>query len=599
MSSAADDRQAAERTSDRVGNVRLVLAVLALGLILAPTVVRSPAPWWGLIPIFAGFVLLGWAQDRALDRRRRAAATERFFREGLARVEGRLDELPEVADDVGAPWRGTLHYADDLALIGSTSLFRLVCRAEPVRGRQLLAKDLCEPPDAAGTRARRQAREELEPQLDFRVRLVASVAGDDARRLDETPLLDWARGRTPIPNAWLLWILATVQPLILLATFIVYQVAAEGRPLFVAVVLQLATLFLTRNVVGSRTAVLSGPERMLARYARLLEAVEGHAATSPWLGDVKSSLSENGSAARAVNRLVSLINLLDAQLNVIFALTVGPALLWNLNLVLRTEQWRERHGAAVDDWFEAIARFEVASSWAGLAFERPAYGSLELTEAVQFDAESLAHPLIFPDAVVANDLRLAEPGATLLLSGSNMSGKSTLLRSVGLALVMGRAGGPVAARALRAFPFELVTSVRVVDSLAQGTSHFYAELKRLKHVVDRSSTVGSGLLYLLDEILHGTNSRERFVGAVSVVRWLSRNGSIGIVTTHDLSLARLSDELPEGTMVQMHMSDRVDSEAIEFDYELRPGPIQSTNALRLMKAIGIDVDLIDESRTDG
>jgi len=594
-------RRDAERSADRLGNVRLGLAVLGLLLVVAPVVVRSPAPWWGLLPLFVAFLVLGKVQDRVLERRRRHAAAERFFEEGLMRLDDRASELLDRGEDVGAPWRGTLHYADDLDLFGPASLFQLVSRAQTLQGRRALARDLAEPPDAESSAERRAAVAALTPDLDFRVELSAAVADEKAQQLDESPLLEWAERDTTIPARGLLAVLAVVQPVLLIGTYALYEITEEGRPLAFAVLLHLATLFFTRRIVGERISVLSGPEKMLLRYGRLLGVVEAHPGGASWLDRARRALGESASGESgsvAVRRLVSTINLLDARLNVVFALTVGPVLMWNLNLALRSERWRDRHGESVRGWFESVARYEVAASWASLAYERPDYALPEVaSEDGVFEAKSLAHPLIARSKVVANDLELQGPGSIVLLSGSNMSGKSTLIRAVGLAVVMGRAGGPVPARALRMSPFELTTSVRVVDSLAEGTSHFYAELKRLKHVVERASAVGPRLLYLLDEVLHGTNSRERYIGAVSVIRFLSESGATGIVTTHDLALAELENEVPPGRMRQMHLADRVDSERIDFSYELSPGPIRSTNALRLMRAIGIDVPLVESKES--
>jgi DNA mismatch repair ATPase MutS len=209
----------------------------------------------------------------------------------------------------------------------------------------------------------------------------------------------------------------------------------------------------------------------------------------------------------------------------------------------------------------------------------------------RFSAVKLTHPLIDRSKAVGNDLTLGGPGSVLLLSGSNMSGKSTLLRSVGLAVVLAEAGGPVLAERLELSRFSLWTSVRVADSLAEGASHFYAELVRIKEVVDAARKEPRRILYLLDEMLHGTNSKERYVGAVLVIRWLSSQTSVGIVTTHDLALAAVSAELPAGTVTQRHFGDEVVGDQIRFDYHLREGPIQSTNALRLMRAVGIDIEL--------
>jgi DNA mismatch repair ATPase MutS len=285
------------------------------------------------------------------------------------------------------------------------------------------------------------------------------------------------------------------------------------------------------------------------------------------------------------------VNLLDARLNVFFAFTLGPALLWDLNLVLRAERFRLTTGQKLRAWIEAIGEVEALASLGSYAYERPDYAMPTVSDGgSHFRALALAHPLIDRTKVVANDLNLGGPGFVLLLSGSNMSGKSTLLRSVGINVVLARAGAPVAARALEVGVMKLLTSVRIVDSLAAGTSHFYAEIKRLKAIVDAAKSDPDGrVLYLLDEMLHGTNSRERYIGARSVIRFLAEHRTMGIVTTHDLALAKIAGELPAGSATNMHFSDEVDNGEIRFDYRLREGPVASTNALRLMRSIGIDV----------
>ncbi|MGF1509103.1 MAG: hypothetical protein ACFB9M_06325 [Myxococcota bacterium] len=594
----AQSAEKAERTQDRIGNIRLILALLAVGLLLLPLVTRDAGPWWGLVPLFFGFLALAKLQDRAADRARSHRAKERFFSEGLARFDEDWRKLEDTGEDVRSPWSKTMHFADDLDLFGDASLFQLTSRARTARGRRTLARWMAEPASAEEVRARQDAARTLAEQVEDRAALYAAAAGEKQEILDDAELQDWATKLEPMPMQPLLKVLGVLLPVTLLTTVLVYQFGGPGQPMAVAIVLQLSILYALRRWVGPRVAVLSGPERALRRAGRLVRWVEGLEADDPWLQKRRTPLTQPTSASKEIDRLEALVNLLDARLNVIFALTVGPALMWDLNIVLRAEAWRRRNGPKIQLWFEAAGDLEAISSVAALAFERPDYAWPVLSpEAGRFEAESLQHPLIDRSSVVSNDLVLGGPGSVLLLSGSNMSGKSTLLRSVGLAVVMARSGFPVAARRLVLSPFVLASSVRVVDSLAQGTSHFYAELKRLKHVVDLGESHGHNLLYLLDEVLHGTNSRERIIGAVAVIRWLSARGAVGIVTTHDLGLSRLAHELPADRVVHRHFSDRVDQDRIAFDYRLRDGPIQTTNALRLMKAVGIDVDFNLEEDT--
>ena len=292
--------------------------------------------------------------------------------------------------------------------------------------------------------------------------------------------------------------------------------------------------------------------------------------------------------------------MLDARMNIFFGLTLGVALMWELNLVLRIEDWRMRVGKHVRGWLDAIGEFEALASLGAFAHERPDYVMPELVvEDGYFDVTDLAHPLIDRKAVITNDLRIVSKpnssvsGRLILLSGSNMSGKSTLLRSIGLSYVLARMGSVVPASRMQVSDFRLLTSMRIVDSLASGTSHFYAELRKLKSIVDAAKEKKPPLLYLLDEVLHGTNSRERYIGAVSVIRWLTLQGAFGVVTTHDLALAKVEELLPTGAVKNYHFSDDMINGQLRFDYKLRQGPVESTNALRLMQSVGIDVELVE------
>jgi len=581
-----DEADAAQRRADWIGNVRIGLVLLGLALLLLPLVTRDGTPWWLLIPDFVLFMALGLVQDRAAQREQDARARQHYMEAGRAR----WDEAWRSLDDDGAdlaPEDSAL--AADLDLFGPASLFQLLSRVRTAVGRRTLARWLLEPPSVEETRARQAAVEVLAPRLDFRAELWAASAGTG--RLDVAGVQEWARTERPLPAEGVLKIVGLLFPCLTIATFILLQLGAPGWPFGVMLLLHLGTVGLLGGMTGPKAALLAGPERTLRRAARLIRLVEGERLGSSWL-DTRRERLVGGQASLELGRLERLVNLLDARLNVVFALTFGILLMWDLNLVLRAEDWRRRNGAQIAGWMEAIADIECVASLAALAHERPDYGRLDIaSDPGVFEAEGLQHPLIDRRAVVANDLSLGGPGSILLLSGSNMSGKSTLLRSVGLSLVLGRAGGPVPCQRLHASAMELGTSVRVVDSLAKSTSHFYAELQRLKAIVDAGARSGSGLLYLLDEVLHGTNSRERTIGAIGVMRWLSEQGALGVVTTHDLALAEVADRLPEGRCRQAHFSDRVDGDGIAFDYRLREGPIASTNALRLMRHVGIDVPM--------
>ncbi len=588
----------AQRKADLWGNVRLTLALVALILVLLPLFTASGTPWLTLIPVTLGFLILGKIQDVAFEQLRYQSASVAYLSGGLTRLEEKWRDLEDGGQDLAKTYSDGFHYCDDLDLFGPASLFQLLNRAVTAGGRRTLARWLCQPATREEISARQEAVRELAGQLSTRRDLFAAAGSAEGAHVADEQLLAWAEAKDSLNNSGLYKTLGIVLPVLTGLTAVYYYLLeGSGWPLFAMAVLQLGLHFGTKSITAPRAAVLSGPERVLVRYARLIETMEAQQFQSPLLKQLQQDLAEDGAgASQRILELRKLVDRLDARLNVFFALTFGPALLWDLNWVLRAETWRLRTGPKLRNWFIAIGKLEALASLAALAYERPDYGYAEFADEVGFEAQALQHPLISRQVVRHNDLSLGEQGSVLLLSGSNMSGKSTLLRSVGLASVLAQAGGPVPAHSLKLSALRLVSSVRIVDSLAEGTSHFYAELKRLKHVVDVSRDSSVAVLYLLDEVLHGTNSKERFIGAISVIIHLAQLKTMGIVTTHDLALAKLSETLPAGRVTNKHFSDDVAEGAIVFDYQLRDGPVKSTNALRLMRAVGIDVEFVQDDK---
>jgi DNA mismatch repair ATPase MutS len=264
-------------------------------------------------------------------------------------------------------------------------------------------------------------------------------------------------------------------------------------------------------------------------------------------------------------------------------------MLWPLQFAIAIEGWRERSGAAVPRWMAAVGEFEALGSLAGHSYERPEDIFPELADgAVCFEGEGLGHPLLPASRSVRTDLRLSdERERVLIVSGSNMSGKSTLLRTVGTNTALALAGAPVRARSLRLAPLQIGASIRVQDSLQAGASRFYAEITRLRQIVEL--TEGAlPVLFLLDEILHGTNSHDRRIGAEGVVRGLLERRAVGLITTHDLALARIAEDLAPRA-ANVHFEDHLEDGKMTFDYLLRPGTVQRSNALELMRSVGLKV----------
>jgi DNA mismatch repair ATPase MutS len=262
--------------------------------------------------------------------------------------------------------------------------------------------------------------------------------------------------------------------------------------------------------------------------------------------------------------------------------------LWSTQLALAIESWRVAYGDRLASWLAAAGEFEALCALAGYAYERPADAFPEILDSGRlFDATALGHPLLPEDRCVRNDVRIGDGCRALVVSGSNMSGKSTLLRSIGTNAVLALAGAPVCARRLSLSPLSIGASIRVNDSLQQGTSRFYAEIKRLYQIVELAREPRP-VLFLLDEVLHGTNSHDRRIGAEAVVRGLLEHGAVGLLTTHDLELAKIADQ-GQGEVANVHFEDHLEDGEIRFDYRLRSGVVRKSNALELMRAVGLEV----------
>jgi hypothetical protein len=593
------------------GNARV--AVFLAGLALAWLVFGRHAlsGWWLLVPVavYSALLVVHERVTRAWHRARRAVG---FYENGLARLEDR--------------WRGrgaggtrfldeNHPYAADLDLFGPGSLFELLCTARTRTGEDTLAGWLkaAAPPDEV--RARQQAVAELKPQLDLREDL-ALLGGDLPAGVDFDAVVAWGAAPSVMPRPALRWLalalglLTTVTLLGWVLTlfgalddsdaFGAYFLRWGSLPFGVALLVQLA---FAGALAGRVRRVLGAVERRsrdLALLANVLARLERASFSAPRLAALRAaldtpaaSLAEAVTAGRAVHpsqriaQLGNLIELLDSRRNQLFA-PFAYLLLWGTQVAFAVEKWRRKAGPAVGRWLAVVGEFEALCSLAAYAYENPADSFPELVEGGPcFDGEALAHPLLPGGKCVPNDLRLGEPLRVYVVSGSNMSGKSTFLRTVGINAVLALAGAPVRARRLRLSPLAVGATLRIQDSLQAGRSRFYAEILRVRQVVELTRGPVP-LLFLLDEIFAGTNSHDRRQGANAVVRGLVRAGAVGLVTTHDLSLTHIADELgPQGANV--HFADHFEGSVMAFDYCLRPGVVRHSNALALMRAVGLEV----------
>lgn len=585
-----------------VGNARLVVVAAFFAIVGAIVWVPLPTVAWGgvgaCVVAFAALVILHARTERRKDR---ANAALRFHERGLSRIDGKWTDLPAT----GERFRADGHpYAGDLDVFGRASLFQRIDATETRFGEERLAALLSS--DGAGpgwpddVRERQRAVADLAPRVAFREQLSALGALLSSEKPDPAPFLKWAEGSLPFPHGFGLVAIARAMPIVTLAVLAFGTSLGHGQlPLLGVLIVDLFVGLAVRGKVAQIAAIVSAREAGVASYADMLALLEREPLEAPLLKSLQARLRASGTSAtddmRALGRILSF---LEARNNEVWRFFIGPALLWDLNCVVLLERWRLRAGARARDWFVVLGEIEALASIAGYAFERPNDATPELRETAVFEARGLGHPLLPDDRRVDNDVTLAGPGRALIVTGSNMSGKSTLLRAMGANAVLALAGAPVCARSLAIGPLRVVTSMRVSDSLEEGVSHFYAELQKLKRVVDLAregdaKKSGPTVLFLLDEILHGTNSRERIIGARAILRELVARGAMGAVSTHDLGISDLERELDgsgaAGAVRNVHFEEQVADDKMTFDYRLREGVVKSSNALRLMKIVGIDV----------
>jgi hypothetical protein len=573
---------ACESRHRKIGNLRLALACAAAVIAWLAFASSVLNPWWIAAPSAAFFVLALW-HGRVLRTLALARRAVRFYERGIARIEERW----EGSGETGERFLDPAHpYAQDLDLFGKGSLFELLSSARTRTGEEQLAAWLTAPTGMEEIRSRQEAVDELRPMLGLREDL--AVLGEDVRvGLHPALLLEWGN-RPAMPPNIPLRILVAVAVLHASTSFGFWIFTGHHTWFLGAVFVESLLAFLMRRKTRRAAKEAGQACRDLKILALALARIEKEAFHSARLKSLHAAPDLKGHApSHLISRLNSLIELLESRRNALFA-PVAFLLMWEMNFVFLVEDWRRRYGRSIAGWLKATGEFEALSSLAGYAYEHPDDPFPELTDrAPCFEGLDLGHPLLHRSRCVRNDVKLAGEVRVWIVSGSNMSGKSTLLRTVGINTVLALAGAPVCARRLRLSPLAPGASIRITDSLQEGTSRFYAEITRLGKLV--SLTNGPApLLFLLDELLHGTNSHDRRIGAEAIVKALVERNAIGLLTTHDLSLAHIADLLAP-RVENVHFEDHIENGRMEFDYRLHDGIVRKSNALELMRSIGLEV----------
>jgi hypothetical protein len=479
-------------------------------------------------------------------------------------------------------------YADDLDIFGRGSLFELLATTRTHAGEQTLARWLLAPASPDAVRARQEAVRELAGRLDLRERVAVmgdqvglGVHADLLRRWSRSPI---ALAGTSTRVGVALLVAATLGALVWW-----YRTDQGGLVVAGLAAAQLAVAAFFKPRVSAVVEAVAEPAHDLDLFADLLRAIESESFAAARLRELQAAVRRSGrKASREIGRLSQLTAILSSRDNVIFAIPAG-ILMWATQWAFAIEAWRSRAGTHIPEWLDVVGEFEALLALAAFSAEHPDYAFPDFVDGeTTVDAKALAHPTLPADAV-ANDLALGRGAPRLLIvSGSNMSGKSTFLRAVGVNIVLAHMGAPVRASALTLSPLAVGAAIRVQDSLTDGRSHFYAEITRVKTIVDLAASSHGAVLFLLDEILGGTNSHDRRIGSEAVLTGLVQGGTVGLVTTHDLALGEIAERMP-GRAGNVHFEDQFAEGRLSFDYRLRPGIVRTSNALALMRSIGLEI----------
>jgi MutS domain V len=570
----------------QIGNAKLATVVIAIFLLWLSLKDELISPYWLALPVLA-YAALALAHELTLRALAHARTAVAFYQRGLARLEDRWSGIGAS----GERFRDTKHvYADDLDIFGTGCLFELLSTARLPMGEERLAHWLTTASPVPQIHERHQVINELRDKLDLREEL--ALLGEDLKvRLDPRAVVNWAEAPPLLPaGPWR--IITAVLAISAAATTIYLLASLRLWPLAIVLLLEVIILLWLRVRAEKLTSTLACNAEGLGLFAEVLRRLEREPFASPRLQSFASELKSGYStASQSLRQLANIVYWIDAREDLLGRLLELP-MLYTVQCAFAAEAWRKHYGGKLRVWVEIAAETEALLSLASYSYERPQDPFPDFAEEnpntpAIFLGDELGHPLIPAAECVRNNFRLDPQTRVLLVSGSNMSGKSTYLRTAGINAVLALAGAPICGKSLRMTPILLGTSIRRVDSLQEHRSSFYTEILRIRDVFELTEG-NTRVLFLFDELLEGTNSNDRRIGSDGLLRALLERGALGIVTTHDLALTDIAQALPSAVR-NAHFQDYVEEGKMRFDHKLREGVVAKSNALELMRLIGLKV----------
>ena len=570
-----------------IGNVRLAIVIAAV-VVLAVVWPDERALWAVVLFATLLFAIAVRVHGRAREVLRTCRLRAELCRFGMLRAARDWHSLPIVAS---APETTAHPYADDLDLFGRPSTTQLFGIVRTLQGQRILQAWLLSAAPIPEIRERQESVRVLASDIDFREAFSVEawrINDRSQQRLEQ--FLTWAAAEPAHPMSKVTATLARVLPLTTVALMVAqsFDLIAGSWWLLSFAATSLMAVFGLRPIYRTFDEAFTDDPASLS-YAGTFEVAERMPRGTPLLERLHGNLQDS---ALHIGRLERIMHLSDVRRAGIAALLLEVWFLWSFHVAIALERWRAHSRDKVRMWFESLGEVEALSSIATLAHDNPDWAFPQVDIAAdRVEAYQAGHPMLPDQKRVHNDVIVGPPGTLVLITGSNMSGKSTLLRALGVNAVLAQAGAPVCAREFRMPPLRVYSSVNVHDSLADGVSLYMAQLKRLRQIVEAAGSDGKDrVLYLLDEILSGTNSEDRTTGVRAVIHHLSRTPSTGMLATHDLAL--VADEDIKRIANFVHFVDTFDpaSHSMTFDYTMRPGPVDRSNALELMRMMGLPVE---------
>jgi len=479
-------------------------------------------------------------------------------------------------------------YTHDLDIFGAGSLFQYINRTSTILGKFRLAEYLSNSFGySAEVITRQEAVKELSEMIELRQQLQLLFHDEKIEVTDKTETEQWLKSESPVSNIKLLQVLAYGLPVVTLTCIVLSIPGIIAFP-SVLIVLQLMIVFLYARQTMQVQNIITSKSKILNHYAQCLFQIERTRFTSKYFTSLQNELvaQEGKNPSKAIHQLSAILNYMDSNLNILVAIFLNGLFMFNLHLLLKAEKWKKQYRESVPKWFDSIATFDAMCSLANFAYNQPEYTFPEpLSGEFEFSALNLGHPLINAEQRVVNTIAIKGWNQFAIITGANMSGKSTFLRTIGVNYILSMTGAPVCASNLSFYPIQIHSSIRTSDSLTRNESYFYAELKRLKQIIDELEG-GRKKLILLDEILKGTNSKDKQSGSIALIEQLLHYKSVGLFATHDLMLGELANRFP-GQVNNLCFEIQIEGDKMLIDYKLHDGVCKNLNATYLMKNMGI------------